>query len=538
MPSGSEDGELDINIPDLDVPPSDNAPSFNELFEDESPEGSIDPSQLQIRTFEKITNVSEDPKPFFKDAEYYQKLLGNEGDSAKRVHQVLQAFIKAEDPQEKSAQRQRLIPAYWDFANSIAGRVGPNLTIPKQLFLRFAILLPTAIDANQRQLISSLIFKNTTGEPIHYVDEWLREVASGRTNSSAVDETKHAGKNSAQKNTALIEKAKGRYDSQLILIHNLAQEISSAEKMLLDHAQNIAKHPGLPEYNNMPGPYTDSQRNSFSEIGELLRRLNTNNKKLALAHTELSSLKDQFNSLKQKNDDVVEDSAMDSKAAMEEMGTIRQMAKMCIGRQGNHFPMLSKSYFRGTIRDIGIRENIINILADIEYLDEGLFLRTFKQQTNRIVPYIILIPCYGDTGICWEPFERFNRATSRGRIAIPMYPKDLRTAVISACADLRWQVAKEKAQHYWMEEGLTGWYYQWFSEAKIKGDVKDRFVEDYILWINKESEGTQKLERPVREIFWRYIPFPQEKKDNLKNRGFVYSELSKKDSNRAMSDGY
>ena len=95
-----------------------------------------------------------------------------------------------------------------------------------------------------------------------------------------------------------------------------------------------------------------------------------------------------------------------------------------------------------------------------------------------------------------------------------------------------------KAAHYWMEEGLTGWYYQWFTEQKLKGDVKDQFIQDYILWINKESEGTQKLEREVRAIFWRYMPFPQDLKDKLKNRGFVYSELYKKDQNRAISDGY
>jgi hypothetical protein len=119
-----------------------------------------------------------------------------------------------------------------------------------------------------------------------------------------------------------------------------------------------------------------------------------------------------------------------------------------------------------------------------------------------------------------------------------MYPKELRTAVIAAMGDLRWQVAKEKAAHYWMEEGLTGWYYQWFTEQKLKGDVKDQFIQDYILWINKESEGTQKLDREVRSIFWRYMPFPQDVKDELKNRGYVYQELHKKDQNRAMSDGY
>ena len=48
----------------------------------------------------------------------------------------------------------------------------------------------------------------------------------------------------------------------------------------------------------------------------------------------------------------------------------------------------------------------------------------------------------------------------------------------------------------------------------------------------------QKLDRDVRGGFWRYTPFPEELKEKLKNRGFVYSELVKRDKNRSMSDGY
>ncbi len=53
-----------------------------------------------------------------------------------------------------------------------------------------------------------------------------------------------------------------------------------------------------------------------------------------------------------------------------------------------------------------------------------------------------------------------------------------------------------------------------------------------------EWNGMQKLHRDVRAVFWRLMPFPQWKKDELKNRGFFYAELYKKDSRRSMSDGY
>jgi hypothetical protein len=230
--------------------------------------------------------------------------------------------------------------------------------------------------------------------------------------------------------------------------------------------------------------------------------------------------------------------AVNNKVLETEFNTVRQMVKMCVGRQGNHFPILMKQFFRPMLREISTRENVIMQMGMVENLDIGIFQRTFKRQTSRIVPHVVLVPCYGDRGICWEPFERFNRATSRGRIAIPIFSKDIKVAVISALADLRWQVAKEKAQHYWMEEGLTGRYYQWFEDKKKRGDVKESFIQDYVLWITKESEGTQKLEKEVRGIFWRNIPFPQQIKDVLRNRGYVYNELYKKDQNIARSDGY
>ena len=119
-----------------------------------------------------------------------------------------------------------------------------------------------------------------------------------------------------------------------------------------------------------------------------------------------------------------------------------------------------------------------------------------------------------------------------------MYPKDLRIAVLTAVADLRWQVAKEKASYYWMEEGLTGQFYQHIEQMKLKGDLKEFFIEDYILWMTKEATGVQRLDKDVRGIFWRNMPFPKELKEDLRKRSLVYDDLCKKDANREMSDGY
>jgi hypothetical protein len=507
-------------------------PDFNALFSESKTESApleaIAASIVQDvgRTaFEPIKAFEERPKPLFTAQDYYKKALVDEGEPAHRFHNLFMKFLSCKDPQERSIYRQKLIPAYWELSSSIAAGAHTALATEKRLLLRFGIVLPTLLSPEQRDSISRIISENTTGEPLYYVDEWLRAVAEGSVTPSAVDETKQpSGQASQNKINAVLEKQRGRYEAQIALIRTKLSELESLEAHLQERAQAVSRHATREEYGNLKAPMTALQRQALSEINEIIRRIGTLDRELTRFYAELDEISKHYRDAKEKSARGVT-ADIDPKTAVKELQTVRQMAKLCVGRQGNHFPVLMKQYFRPELRDIGTRENVISIMAEVERLDPGLFFRTFKQQTQRIVPNVVLVPCYGDKGICWEPFERFNRASSRGRIAIPIFPKDLKPAVITALADLRWQVAKEKAQHYWMEEGLTGWYFQWFTERKLKGDVREYFIQDYLLWITKESEGTQKLDRDVRDIFWRYIPFPQELKDSLKNRGFVYAEL-------------
>lgn len=382
------------------------------------------------------------------------------------------------------------------------------------------------------------MFENKTGEPVHYVDEWLRQVADGQVSTSATDETRPSQRSESQKMLSRAEKARGQRDVHYTLVRNKVNEIETAETALRDKIGIVLAHDRRGDFDSLPDSYTDNQKTALTEIGNIVRSLFSLDRELARFYRELESATEELRETREKTAQLPTGAVVDDQTATKEFNIVRQMTKMCIGRQGNHFPILMKQYFRPSLAEIATRENVIEQMRAVEALDPGLFQRTFKGQTNRIVPHVILLPCYGDRGICWEPFERFNRASSRGRIAVPMFPKDLKSAVITALADLRWQVEKERAQHYWMEEGLTGHYYQWFTSRKLRGDVKEYFIQDYVLWITKESEGTQKLEREARGVFWRYTPFPDELKEKLKNRGFVYADLAKRDKNRAMSDGY
>ena len=68
--------------------------------------------------------------------------------------------------------------------------------------------------------------------------------------------------------------------------------------------------------------------------------------------------------------------------------------------------------------------------------------------------------------------------------------------------------------------------------------MREFFIQDYVIWLTKESEGIQKLDKEVRAIFWRFMPFSKAVKEKLKDRSYVYQELYQKDVNRSLSDGY
>jgi hypothetical protein len=536
-------GEIDPDIAELigvEEEETEGKPDFDDLFGNgEKPEKKA-PEEVDLKkeSFPEITQFEEKPKPIFQNKNYYKQVLAGEGEESKKLHELLSKFLKAEDPKDRSLYRSKLIPAYWNLAQRIASKVYTDIAQPKLITFRYGALLPTIISQEQRIMLSKIILENNIGEPFHYIDEWLKMVAQGRVSTSATDETKVIKKNDNQKVFTQLEKAKGQRDVQTGLVKGKIVDMENFEDQLKENVATLVKHEKRPGMGDLKDAFSATQKDALNECMEILRKLSAMDRELNVLYKDLEGAIDKYKELEEKANELGDISNVDSESIISEFNTIRQMAKLCVGRQGNHLPILMKQYFRANPADIGTRENVIKEMAAIEEIDPGLFQRTFKRQTNRIVPHVILVPCYGDYGICWEPFERFNRATSRGRLAIPMYPKDLRTAVLYAVADLRWQVAKEKAQHYWMEEGLTGKYYQWFTDKKMRGDVRVSFIEDYILWILKESEGTQKLDREVRGVFWRNIPFPQEIKDKLKNRGFVYNDLYKKDTNIAMSDGY
>jgi len=543
--NNSIDSELESLLAPIGTGSNEN-PVFDDLFNEVEPVSSSTiekASMLEDITKEKFNSIAdfEDrPKPFFNNPNYYKFLLTGMGDISDKLHKTIQNYLKAADPKDRTVYRARLIPLYWEMIRKQVEVLSEDSEMPRRLLIRYGALLPNVISAEQRQMLSKIFFENTTEEPIHYSDEWLLFVGRGELSPLATDEEFNYKKKNKDVSAikSRLNKVRGEKDAHIAVIRNYELRQKSLEQSLMMKGQVIARHEKSRLYHGLRDPYNPAQRTSLGEILSLVKELQNIDKEIKTRFDSLRHNGEKLKALEQQAQSAGVSTSVDAKVAIKEVESLRQMSKMSVGRQGNHMPILMKQFFYSNIKVIATRENVIDLMTQFEGIDPGVFRRTFRQKTTRIVPHTILLPCYGDTGLCWEPFEKTNKATSRGRIGIPMFPKDLKKAILTALADLRWQVAKEKAQHYWMQEGLTGHYYEWFDSRKLRGDVRMRFIQDYILWITKESDGVQKLDKEVRGIFWRDMPFPIQIKETLRKRGFVYNELYKKDKNREMSDGY
>lgn len=510
---------------------------------------SIHTVNLSCHQFDKIEKlISDTPSDVYNDTKYYKTVLTGENASSQRVHQVLSKYLTCQDPKDRAVYRQQIVTAYWELLRGMVPKMSSMSTsLPKRMLVRFGVLLPSLFKPEQKDYFSRIFFENKYNLPVLYTDEWFKEIAAGRMNNSMTDEGKPVHKNLTGEEANLAEQSKflqqksknsGKMQSAENLLNIKENERSMLELELKNRIDSITDHPGIVGLEPHKGGLTEFQRKLLPEITDYIHRISKNDKELTKVLGEYQEAKALYDNVSSKITTGEETVQADEGAVKAEFDTVRQMAKMTIGRRGNQFPIFTREFFHCTESGTGTRENVIEVLRWVESIDPGVFHRIHKNIPNRIVPYVLLVPTYGDRGFCWEPFDRYNRVTSRGRIVIPMYPKDLKIAVLTAVADLRWQVAKEKASYYWMEEGLTGQYYQHVEQLKLKGDLKEFFIEDYILWMMKESIGVQRLDKDVRGIFWRNMPFPKELKEDLRKRSLVYDELCKKDANREMSDGY
>ncbi len=297
---------------------------------------------------------------------------------ASRLHDLLGKYMKAEDPEEKSKFRAQLISAFWELGSRIAYRVGRELIMPKRLLLRFGILSPGFLSPELQDMVSRIIYENTTGEPVYYVDEWLERISKGLVRPSTTDEVKTKGKETGQKILDAVEKKRGQRDSELTILKAKISQMEEREAQLKGQVDLMTRHERNEDFGGLKASFNASQKAALLQTQELLRQLSLLDGQIASSYASVGAIDKELESLGRKSEGISADSVVDQKSLVGEWMSLRQMAKMCCGRQGNHFPIFLSQFVRPAIREVGTRENVIREMAQVEALDPGLFHRMYK----------------------------------------------------------------------------------------------------------------------------------------------------------------
>jgi hypothetical protein len=303
-------------------------PDFHSLFTDENPRAKAEEVDTTKVRFPTIIKIQEDPKPFFQDKDFYKKVLTGEGDDGTRLHDLLGKYMKAEDPEEKSKYRSQLISAFWDLGSKVAYRAGRELIMPKRLLLRFGILSPGFLSPELQDMVSRVIYENTTGEPVYYVDEWLERVSKGLVRPSTTDEVKVKGKDTGQKIIDAVEKKRGQRDSELTLLKAKIAQLEEREAQMKGQADLLTRHEKNEEYGGLKASFNAGQKAALFQVQELLRQLSALDAQIAASYATLGSIDKELESLARKSEGAGSDSMVDQKSVVGEWMSLRQMAKM------------------------------------------------------------------------------------------------------------------------------------------------------------------------------------------------------------------
>jgi len=218
---------------------------------------------------------------------------------------------------------------------------------------------------------------------------------------------------------------------------------------------------------------------------------------------------------------------------------------VCSGSTATAFPILTSMIMKGSPTNFHVsKKKLESTVLQLRDIDFSVFFReTVAKLDNarevieeEVIPNIIMLPSLGSKTMLWQELDGTNRK-SRGRIVVPtLFMGDILRSLAHTFACFRYELNRSIKGGGWrdpVEGGLTGIYLDYVQfykknsklsvETKEKvtekfksiRDDRNRFADDYILWVLYEKDGIPKLNTVVRDIFYKNIRFKKEVRDKL-----------------------
>ena len=124
-------------------------------------------------------------------------------------------------------------------------------------------------------MLCRIVWENHTGEPVHYVDEWLEKIAKGQVRPSSTDEVKMAQRDSSQKMVDALEKRRGQRESEVTILRGKVAQLEDREQELREQVDQLLNHETRDDFGGLKACFSPTQKAASSAIIEILRHLGT-----------------------------------------------------------------------------------------------------------------------------------------------------------------------------------------------------------------------------------------------------------------------
>lgn len=159
---------------------------------------------------------------------------------------------------------------------------------------------------------------------------------------------------------------------------------------------------------------------------------------------------------------------------------------------------------------------------------------------KQVIPDIILLPVVGTRAMMWQELSSVSRSSPARWIIPILTSEDITSMLIKLTGQFRWELCRTIMGARWNDityNSLTSVYSDYIESYKknknLTPEAKERlrsqlkryqnnlrniFTADYEMWLKYEYQGIRKLNREARGIFYRFCPFPVQKRRELINQ--------------------
>ena len=237
--------------------------------------------------------------------------------------------------------------------------------------------------------------------------------------------------------------------------------------------------------------------------------------------------------------------------------------KVTFGRIATYCPVFIAENVLKNLNSSYVSAGAVNKALDrIRKIDYTAFYRESYDMENidvlakemvhfEFLPDVILMPNVGVRGSMWQEIEGKRRNTPGRMLLSVFHLEDLNLTLTRMTGEFRWEMCKRAQGGRWndlSELSLTSEYYDYIqfyrknhelsAEAKervrsglqrAKNSFKEMFVREYMIWVLYEGNGSPRLNKVARRIFFTYCTFPKNIVDGLRQNPLYTEFLTKYD---------